>query len=150
MLIQIILLIVVAALLALFVRNWQTVGVRAMKRLAFLAFVVIVVIAVLRPDWVSSVAHTLGVGRGTDLVLYLLAAAFVFVSVNTYFRFKTQENKFTELVRSIAIREAVDRNRERLGPSGRPGGAAGAACPGRTGRGDRAGRRIGASSRREG
>ena len=44
MLIQIILLAVVAALLALFIRNWQTVHVRAIKRLAFLAFVVIVVI----------------------------------------------------------------------------------------------------------
>ena len=124
MLIQIILLAVVAALLALFIRNWQTVHVRAIKRLAFLAFVVIVVFAVVRPDWVSSVAHSLGVGRGTALVLYLLAVAFVFVSVNTYFRFKTQEHKFTELVRTIAIREAEEPNQERLGvaatPRGRP------------------------------
>jgi hypothetical protein len=115
MLIQIILLAVVAALLALFIRNWQTVRVRAMKRLAFLAFVVIVVFAVVRPDWVSSVAHRLGVGRGTDLVLYVLAIAFVFVSVNTYFRLKTQEARFTELARAIAVRDATELNGERFG-----------------------------------
>jgi hypothetical protein len=116
MLIQILLLAVAGFLLALFIRNWQTVHVRAFKRLAFLAFVLIVILAVLRPDWVSSVAHHLGVGRGTDLVLYLLAIAFVFVSVNTYFRFKTQENRFTELARSIAVREAVEANRARFRP----------------------------------
>jgi hypothetical protein len=112
--IQILLLLVVAALLLLFIRNWHTVQIRAFKRLAFLAFIVVVVIAVLRPNWVSSLAHHLGVGRGTDLVLYLLAMAFVFVSVNTYFRFKTQESRFTELARSIAVRDAMDLNSERF------------------------------------
>lgn len=119
MLIQIILLAVVAALLVLFVRTWQTVHARAIKRLAFLGFIVVVVVAVLRPDWVTSVAHGVGVGRGTDLVLYLLAVAFVFVSVNTYFRFRAQEYRFTELARSIAVRDALEANRERFAPPGR-------------------------------
>lgn len=154
MLIQIILLAVIAILLALFIRNWQTVQVHAIKRLAFMAFVVVVVLAVLRPDWVSSVAHVAGVGRGTDLVLYLLAIAFVFVSVNTYFRFKAQEARFTELARSIAIREALELNRERLGPAQRRTRAActtggRAERPDRTERTDRSGRRVGATSRRE-
>ena len=115
MAIQILLLLVVAGLLLLFIRNWHTVQIRAFKRLAFLAFILGVVIAVLRPRWVTSLAHHLGVGRGTDLVLYLLAMAFVFVSVNTYFRFKTQESRFTELARSIAVRDATSLNAERLG-----------------------------------
>jgi small membrane protein len=113
--IQIVLLLVVAAALLLFIRNWHAVEVRAIKRLAFLAFIAMVVIAVLKPGWVSSLAHHMGVGRGTDLVLYLLAAAFVFVSVNTYFRFKTQETRFTELARAIAVRDALSLNAERFG-----------------------------------
>ena len=115
MAIQFLLLLVVAVLLVLFIRNWNTVQIRAMKRLAFLAFVAAVAVAVLQPDWVSSLAHHLGVGRGTDLVLYLLAVAFVFVSVNTYFRFKTQEGRFTELARSIAVKNAMELNAERFG-----------------------------------
>jgi len=112
--IQYVLLLVVAAALLAFIRNWHAVEVRAIKRLAFLAFIAMVIVAVLKPGWVSALAHHMGVGRGTDLVLYLLAAAFVFVSVNTYFRFKTQENRFTELARSIAIRDAVALNSERF------------------------------------
>jgi hypothetical protein len=113
--IQIVLLVVAAAALLLFIRNWQAVEVRAIKRLAFLVFILLVVVAVLKPSWVSSLAHHMGVGRGTDLVLYLLAAAFVFVSVNTYFRFKTQETRFTELARFIAVRDAMELNAERFG-----------------------------------
>jgi hypothetical protein len=119
MIIQAVLLAVAAFLLLLFIRNWNSVQTRALKRLAFLAFIVAVVIAVLRPDWVDWLAHKVGVGRGTDLVLYVLAIAFVFVSVNTYFRLKTQEARFTELARAIALREAAAANAERFG-----GGAA--------------------------
>ena len=71
-------------------------------------------IAVLRPDWVDWLAHKVGVGRGTDLVLYVLAIAFVFVSVNTYFRLKAQAARFTELARAIALRDAVETNAERF------------------------------------
>ena len=116
MVIQSLLLLLSAGLLALFIHNWHTVHVRAIKRLAFLAFIGVVVVAVLRPDWVTWVAHKVGVGRGADLVLYLLAVAFVFVSVNTYFRFKVQESRFTELARAIAVRDAMTLNAERLGP----------------------------------
>jgi hypothetical protein len=115
MIIQAVLLAVAAALLTLFIRNWNSVQTRALKRLAFLGFIVVVVVAVLRPGWVTWLAHKVGVGRGTDLVLYALATAFVFVSVNTYFRLKTQEARFTELARAIAVREATELNAERFG-----------------------------------
>ena len=81
------------------------------------------VVAILRPNWVNSLAHKVGVGRGTDLVLYALAVAFVFVSVNTYFRLKTQEARFTELARAIAVRDATELNAQRLGRRPRVGGA---------------------------
>jgi hypothetical protein len=115
MIIQAILLVVAAVFLLLFIRHWYSVQTRALKRLAFLVFIGCMVIAVLQPDWVNSVAHKVGVGRGTDLVLYVLAVAFVFVSVNTYFRLKTQEARFTELARAIAVREATELNAQRLG-----------------------------------
>ena len=115
MIIQAVLLAVAAFLLLMFIRNWNSVQTRALKRLAFLGFILVVVIAVLRPDWVDWLAHKVGVGRGTDLVVYALAIAFVFVSVNTYFRLKTQETRFTELARAIAVRDATEVNAERFG-----------------------------------
>ncbi|WP_268908116.1 DUF2304 domain-containing protein [Catenulispora pinistramenti] len=115
MIIQAILLVIAAVFLLLFIRNWYSVQTRALKRLAFLVFIALMVVAILRPNWVNSVAHKVGVGRGTDLVLYALAVAFVFVSVNTYFRLKTQESRFTELARVIAVRDATEMNAKRLG-----------------------------------
>ncbi|WP_228561213.1 DUF2304 domain-containing protein [Catenulispora pinisilvae] len=115
MIIQAILLVIAAVFLLLFIRNWYSVQTRALKRLAFLIFIALMVVAILRPNWVNSVAHKVGVGRGTDLVLYALAVAFVFVSVNTYFRLKTQESRFTELARVIAVRDATEMNAKRLG-----------------------------------
>lgn len=115
MIIQVILLAVAALFLLLFIRHWYSVQTRALKRLAFLVFVALMVVAVLEPDWVNALAHKVGVGRGTDLVLYALAVAFVFVSVNTYFRLKTQETRFTELARAMAVRDATEVNARRLG-----------------------------------
>ena len=115
MIIQVILLAVAAAFLLLFIRHWYSVQTRALKRLAFLVFLSLMVVAVLEPNWVNALAHRVGVGRGTDLVLYALAVAFVFVSVNTYFRLKTQEARFTELARAIAVRDATELNAQRLG-----------------------------------
>ena len=121
MIIQAILLAVVAVFLLLFIRTWYSVQTKALKRLAFLVFIALMVVAILRPNWVNSLAHEVGVGRGTDLVLYALAVAFVFVSVNTYFRLKTQESRFTELARAIAVREATELNAQRLGRLGQIG-----------------------------
>ena len=114
MLIQIVLLGVTAGLLVMFIWNWHSVEVRALKRLAFLAFILVTIIAIIWPSSTNWLAHELGVGRGADLVLYLLFAAFVFVSVNTYFRFKIQEGRFTDLARAIAVRDAMQLNAERF------------------------------------
>jgi small membrane protein len=115
MIIQAILLVIAAVFMLLFIRHWYSVQTRALKRLAFLVFIALMVVAILRPNWVNSLAHKVGVGRGTDLVVYALAVAFVFVSVNTYFRLKTQEARFTELARAIAVRDATEMNAQRLG-----------------------------------
>jgi len=113
--IQVILLAVTAVFLLLFIRNWYSVQTRALKRLAFVIFIAAMMIAILRPNWVNWLAHVIDVGRGTDLVMYTLAVAFVFVSVNTYFRLKSQEVRFTELARAIALRDAAELNTLRFG-----------------------------------
>ena len=113
MLIQILLLATVLAALVLFVRRRHGVRVQAGKRVALVAFAVLNVYAVLRPDDVTWVANRLGVGRGTDLVLYALVAAFVFGMLNFYLRYREMDRRFTELARTLAIREAEIVNRER-------------------------------------
>ena len=115
LLIQLILLLGAGALLILFIRRWDAAHTRAWKRIAFFVFVVANIYAVLRPDDVTWVAHRLGVGRGTDLVLYLLVVGVSFFALNTYMRFRSLERKVTDLARTVALRDAELLNSERLG-----------------------------------
>lgn len=113
MLIQVLLLLSVVALLVLFVRRGNGVHVAASKRVGLVIFAVANVYAVLRPDHLTVVAQLLGVGRGTDLVLYGLVVAFLFAMLSFYLRFRAVDQRLTDLARSVALREAELVNRER-------------------------------------
>ena len=67
----------------------------------------------MRPDDLTALAHVLGVGRGTDLVLYALVVAFTAGMFSMYQRFRVVDRRYTELARTVAIREAELVNRER-------------------------------------
>ncbi|MYW01600.1 DUF2304 domain-containing protein [Streptomyces sp. SID3343] len=104
--IQVLLLLGAGLLLTLFVHQWDRVHTRAWKRVAFMLFVGANVYAVLRPQDTTWVANKLGVGRGSDLVLYGLVVGVSFMTLNTYMRFRSLEKKITDLARNVAIREA--------------------------------------------
>ena len=97
----------------IFIRGQHGVRMQASKRLAFFAFAMLNVYAVLRPDDVTRVAKILGVGRGTDLLLYALIVAFVFSTLAMYMRLREDEQRVTQLARAVALRDAEALNRER-------------------------------------
>jgi hypothetical protein len=111
--IQAILIVAVLGVLFVTVRGSGTLYVAASKRIGLVLFAVGSVYAVLRPDDLTAVAHLLGVGRGTDLVLYALVVAFTAGMVSMYQRFRHVDRRFTELARTVAVREAEIVNRER-------------------------------------
>lgn len=113
MLIQILLLVAVLGLLFLFVRSSGAVYVQASKRIALVLFALANIYAVMRPDDLTAIARALGVGRGTDLVLYALVVAFMAGMFSFYQRFRLVDRRYTELARTVAIREAELVNRER-------------------------------------
>jgi len=108
--IQFFLVIGLLALAVIFVRRWSSSNIRAWKRIAFFCFIVVNVYAVLRPADVSWVANRLGVGRGSDLVLYGLVLAVGFLALNTVLQFRSLDRKLTELARAIAISEGFKLN----------------------------------------
>lgn len=111
--IKVLLLGFMVAAVLLFVRRWYGVKMQAGKRVAFFAFIALNALAIVRPDDVTVVANRLGVGRGADLVLYLLVGAVILAVLNTYLRFREMDRRYTELSRTLAIREAELVNRER-------------------------------------
>jgi hypothetical protein len=112
-LIQFILVLAVMVILYVFVRSAGAVYVQASKRIGLVLFAIANVYAVMRPNDLSVIAHFLGVGRGTDLVLYALVVAFMAGMFSMYQRFRVVDRRYTELARTVAIREAELINRER-------------------------------------
>lgn len=104
--------LLIAAFLFLFfvaIRSRTAHSVSASKKLLFLALMASLVAAVLVPDLVTDVANLVGVGRGTDLVLYLMAVAFGFYVVNDYLRGQDDRQQLHRLARRIAVLEALER-----------------------------------------
>jgi hypothetical protein len=106
-LIQALLILAAVLLFILFLRRSQTARLQAFKRIGFLLFCVFGVLAVLKPDVMTWLANRVGVGRGTDLLLYMLTVIFGFFALNTYLRFKDTERRLTRLARAMAIRDAI-------------------------------------------
>lgn len=78
----------------------------ALRRLFLASFVLVAILSVLFPEWLSRVANFLGVGRGTDLLLYGLVLAFL-VYVSTAYRRNVQlDRKVTQLARELTLAEA--------------------------------------------
>jgi hypothetical protein len=65
-------------------------------------------LSVLFPGGLSWLAHKLGVGRGADLVLYILVITFMLVSVILFRRVADLERRYVVLARQLAIRQAQD------------------------------------------
>ncbi|WP_036961972.1 DUF2304 domain-containing protein [Pseudoclavibacter soli] len=75
----------------------------AIRKLVYALLFAGAALAVLFPSWISALAQLLGIGRGTDLLLYSLIVVFLGVSFSLRRRIKMQEVAITQLARSIAV-----------------------------------------------
>jgi small membrane protein len=75
----------------------------AVKRIAILVVFCLGSVAVVFPDLVTQVAQLVGVGRGTDLVLYMLVVVSVLIWLGTYKRLSRLDDQLTDLARAHAI-----------------------------------------------
>lgn len=103
-----IILIIVFAMLA-FVVIFPRSGTRgtAIRRLVSVLLLLAGIVLVAFPDWLTAIANLLGIGRGTDLLLYALAVVFVGHLIASKQNQVERNRKFTELAREIAISEAT-------------------------------------------
>ncbi|MGQ4574837.1 DUF2304 domain-containing protein [Dermabacteraceae bacterium P7006] len=87
----------------------------AIRRLIILAFVLFAVIAVIFPEILGIAAAFVGVGRGTDLLLYATVVVLLGFLALQEARTKNQEKRTTYLARRMAIDDAEqpDKVRER-------------------------------------
>jgi hypothetical protein len=98
-----ILVVIVAAVRLLRGRGART---QAVRRLGLLLFAGLAVWSILFPSVWNHIARLVGVGRGTDMVLYALVVAFLSFTLTTYGRFRDFEARYTKLARRLALDEA--------------------------------------------
>jgi hypothetical protein len=104
-LIQVVLIAVVVAVVARLFR-YRGARSQAIRRIGLTLFAGFAVVSILFPTVWNRIAHLVGVGRGTDMVLYALVVAFLSFTVTTYLRFRDLETRYTKLARRLALDEA--------------------------------------------
>ena len=78
----------------------------AIRKLALLVLLAVAIVAVIFPGILNDIARVIGVGRGTDLLLYGLIVVFMGSSISGAARARLAERQITELARKIALIEA--------------------------------------------
>ncbi|WP_417508299.1 DUF2304 domain-containing protein [Microbacterium sp.] len=78
----------------------------ALRRIFMMLFVLAAILSVLFPQWLTWVATLIGVGRGTDLLLYALVVIFLVFVYTQYRRNTVLQRQLTLLARKIALVEA--------------------------------------------
>jgi len=104
--IQVVLIVAVLVIGVRLVRSSAGERHQAVRRLLLGALVVLAVASILVPGATSTVASFVGVGRGTDLLLYGLVVAFCGFLVSSYRRTRSLEQRLTDLTRRLALDEA--------------------------------------------
>jgi hypothetical protein len=78
---------------------------QAVRRVGLMLFAALAVWSILVPSVWNRIAGMVGVGRGTDMVLYALVVAFLSFTLTTYLRFRDLETRYTKLARRLALDE---------------------------------------------
>jgi hypothetical protein len=78
-----------------------------LDRLLYMLLAVVGIILVIHPDLSTNIAHLIGIGRGTDLVIYLFILIGMFFAVNIISRLRKIEEQITQLIGNEAIDHPV-------------------------------------------
>ncbi|KNC19564.1 hypothetical protein AC792_05590 [Arthrobacter sp. RIT-PI-e] len=105
-LLQIVLVLAVILFSLVLVRGGSNAKHLAIRRIMVLLFAVVAVLSIFFPEILSRLAGVLGVGRGTDLMLYAFIVSFLVFISTTHQRFRQMEGIVTKLSRRIALDEA--------------------------------------------
>lgn len=106
--IQVVLIVAVAAMGWMMLRSPGGARHLAARRLVTLAFVLFAIVAIITPSLVTGLAHLMGVGRGADLLLYALVIAFLASLLSSFRRNAAMERRLTRLARRVALDDAPD------------------------------------------
>lgn len=112
-LIKVLLIIGIVIVTVLLTRSTTGARHQAIRRLLLIGFVGFAVVAILFPGTLTQIAGFVGVGRGADLLLYVLTITFLGFVAASYRRMRLMEQRVTTLAREAALREALHERHHR-------------------------------------
>lgn len=104
--VQVVLVLVVIFFSLMLVRGGSNAKHMAVRRIMVMLFAISAVLSIFFPTILSQLARLVGVGRGTDLMLYAFIVSFLVYMSTTHQRFRQTETTLTKLSRRIALDEA--------------------------------------------
>ncbi len=114
MIIQILLVPALVLAVVLSLRSRASLRGQARRKLFAALTVLAGAIAVMFPNLLQALADLVGVTRGTDLLLYMLALVVIYLVGSTSARFREQEARIVLLARQVALSDATLRYTESL------------------------------------
>lgn len=115
--IKVILIVVFAAFAVFLMLPGRGARHLAIRRLVMVLVLALTILAVVFPSAINAVAHAIGVGRGTDLLLYGLIVVFIGSALVQQRRSRQIERQITMLARRLAIAEAANPDPARPHPA---------------------------------
>jgi len=103
--------ILITLLLLAVAFHFRGVASRLLSRVVIVAFVLLGATFVVNPEWTNRIARLVGVGRGADLVLYLLFPTTISMFLHLYRKNRELQQKLTGLARHIALQQAMHSGR---------------------------------------
>ncbi len=104
--VQIALVLAVVIVSVALMRGGSNARYLAIRRIMLVLFGCVAAFSVFFPTALTRLAQLLGIGRGTDLVLYALIVSFLVFVATTNHRFRLLEKSITTLSRHVALEEA--------------------------------------------
>ncbi|MFA5124366.1 MAG: DUF2304 domain-containing protein [Patescibacteria group bacterium] len=108
MLIQIILLIIIAVIVLRLAAKYRAKELPGKQFIGWLLLWFLAGLAVIWPQLTVDIANRVGVGRGSDLVVYLALVFLFYILSRLFWRIERLEKDLTKVVRAEALKEKDD------------------------------------------
>jgi hypothetical protein len=103
-LIQPLLIVLIVLALLIYMSRFRS---RLADRCIVIGITIAGIVLVAVPDLSIAIAHSVGVGRGVDLVIYLSLVGLGFSNLFLFSKLRSVEGQVTSIVRELGIRGAV-------------------------------------------
>jgi hypothetical protein len=95
--------------------NQKSAKTSALKKIAALLFVATAIIFILNPSLADEIAHSIGIGRGADLIFYGLVFVVIFQTISMSVYKREQIKRENKIIRELSLlkKEVNDQSKRR-------------------------------------